>query len=130
MVVTPLYAGLLALWFVALSVRVVGQRQHNKVSLGDGGKTQLQRAIRGHANFSEYVPLALLLLGILELSRFPHHVLHGLGGTLLAARLLHGYALSFTGHFRFGRVAGAALTFFVLIVAGALCLYQAWLGVR
>jgi len=130
MVVTPLYAGMLALWFVALSVRVVGQRRHNKVSLGDGGKTQLQRAIRGHANFSEYVPLALLLLGILELSHFPRYVLHGLGATLLAARLLHGYALSFTGHFQFGRVAGAALTFLVLMVAGVLCLYQAWLGVQ
>lgn len=130
MVITALYAGLLALWFVALGVRVVDQRRRHKVSLGDGGSTQVQRAIRGHANFSEYVPLALLLLAILELSRFPHYVLHGLGATLLAARLLHGYALSFTNHFWFGRVAGAALTFLVLIVASALCIYQAFLGVR
>jgi len=130
MVITPLYAGLLALWFVILGMRVIGQRRQHKVSLGDGGTTMLQRAIRGHANFSEYVPLSLLLLGILELSRFPHYVLHGLGATLLAARLLHGYALSFTGHSRFGRVAGASLTFLVLIVAGVLCLYQAWLGVQ
>ena len=129
MVVTPLYAGLLALWFVALSVRVINRRGHYKVSLGDGGNTMLQRAIRGHANFSEYVPLALLLLGILELSRFPGYVLHGLGATLLAARLLHGYALSFTGHFRFGRMAGAALTFAVIAIAGVLCLYQAYLEV-
>jgi len=130
MAVTPLYAGLLALWFVALSVRVVDQRRRNKVSLGDGGKTMLQRAIRGHANFSEYVPLALVLLGVLELSRFPDYVLHALGATLLVGRLLHGYALSFTGHFRFGRMAGAALTFLVLVVAGALCLYQAWLSLN
>jgi hypothetical protein len=130
MVVTPLYAGLLALWFFVLGARVIDQRRRNKVSLGDGGNMMLQRAIRGHANFSEYVPLALLLLAILELSRFPLYVLHGLGATLLAARLLHGYAFSFTGHFPFGRMAGAALTFLVLMVAGALCLYQAWLGIR
>ena len=127
MIVTPLYAGLLALWFVVLSVRVVDQRRRNKVSLGDGGKTMLLRAIRGHANFSEYVPLALVLLAILELSSFSRYVLHGLGASLLAGRLLHGYALSFTGHFRFGRIAGAALTFMVVAVSGALCLYQAWL---
>ena len=130
MVVTPLYAGLLALWFVALSVRVVDQRRRNKVSLGDGGKTLLLRAIRGHANFSEYVPLALVLIGILELSGFPRYALHALGATLLVSRLLHGYALSFTGHFRFGRMAGAALTFAVLVVAGVLCLYQAWLSLN
>ena len=127
MTVTPLYAGLLALWFVALSVRVVDQRRRSRVSLGDGGKTPMQRAIRGHANFSEYVPLALLLLGVLELSGFPHYALHALGATLIVSRLLHGYALCFTAHFRFGRVAGAALTFLVLAVAGTLCLYQAWL---
>ncbi len=125
--VTPFYGGLLALWFVVLSVRVVRERRHNKISLGDGGNTQLQRAMRGHANFAEYVPLALLLIAVLELSRFPPYVLHGLGLTLLAARLLHGYALSFSAHFRFGRVAGAGLTFLVLLIAGVLCLYQATL---
>ncbi len=124
MSVTPLYAGLLALWFVVLGVKVVDERRRHKVGFGDGGKPPLQRAIRGHANFSEYVPLALLLLAVLELSRFPAYVLHGLGATLLAARLLHGYALSFTQHFPFGRVTGAALTFTVIAVAGALCLYQ------
>ena len=130
MIVTALYAGLLALWFVVLSLRVVDQRRRNKVSLGDGGKTMLLRAIRGHANFSEYVPLALVLLAILELSGYPRYVLHGLGATLLAGRLLHGYALSFTAHFRFGRVAGAALTFLVIAVSGVLCLWQVWTGIH
>ena len=46
MTVTPLYAGLLALWFVILGMRVIHQRRHSKVSLGDGGNPMLQRAIR------------------------------------------------------------------------------------
>jgi len=54
-------------------------------------------------------------------------VLHALGIGLLVARLLHGFALSFTQHFRFGRFYGAALTFLVLAVAAALCVWQ---GVR
>ncbi len=41
-------------------------------------------------------------------------MLHALGIALLAARLLHGYALSFTEKFPFGRIWGATLTFVVL----------------
>jgi len=126
--VTPLYAGLLALWFVALALRVIHQRRRAGVSLGDGGDASLQRAIRGHANFAEYVPLALIMMAMLELSRTSIYVLHALGATLLVARLLHGYALSFTAHFRFGRVWGAALTFAVLAIEAILCLYQGWRG--
>jgi uncharacterized membrane protein YecN with MAPEG domain len=128
MVVTPLYAGLLALWFLVLSVRVIAHRRSARVSLGDGGNADLQRAIRAHANFAEYVPLALLLLLLVELSRFSIYVVHALGITLLVARLFHGYALAFSREFVFGRAAGIALTFAVLIIEAVLCLYQAWRG--
>jgi uncharacterized membrane protein YecN with MAPEG domain len=98
------------------------------VSLGDGGNTPLQRSIRGHGNFCEYVPLALLLLAILEISRFSIYVLHALGFVLLIARVLHGYALSFTRDFQFGRYWGALLTFVVIIAEALMCLYQAYVG--
>jgi|SRR5215469_11283029 uncharacterized membrane protein YecN with MAPEG domain len=127
MFVTPLYAGLLALWFLVLSWRVI-QRRHGAASLGDGGDPALLRVVRGQANFAEYVPLALLLMGMLELSRYSIYVLHALGITLLIARLLHGYALSFTDSFRFGRFWGTALTFIVLASAAVLCVYQGILG--
>ena len=124
--VTPLYAALLALWFVVLSVYVTIHRQRKSVSLGDKGDAQLLRVIRSQANFSEYVPLALLLMLFLEMSHFSVYVLHALGIALLAGRLLHGYALSFTSGFEFGRVVGAVLTWGVLVVAALLCLYQGW----
>ena len=128
MVVTPLYAGLLALWFLVLSARVITTRRRAQVSLGDGGDVELQRAIRGHANFAEYVPLALLLLLVIELSRFSIYVVHALGILLLVARLLHGYALCFSRHSPFGRTWGFGLTAAVLIVEAVLCLYQTWRG--
>jgi hypothetical protein len=109
-------------------MRVITWRRKARVSLGDGGNPALQRAIRGHANFAEYVPLALLLLLILELSRFSIYVIHAIGLTLLVARLLHGYALSFTAEYKFGRYWGAVLTFVVIIVEAVLCLYQAYRG--
>ena len=128
MVVTPLYAGLLALWLMLLSLRVIDRRRSARVSLGDGGNSLLQRAIRGQANFIEYVPLALLMLAILELSKFSIYVLHAIGILLLVARVLHGYAFSFKRNFPFGRYWGALLTFVVIIAEALMCLYQAYLG--
>ena len=123
MIVTPIYAGLLALLFFVLSLRVVKLRGHG-ASLGDGGNPLLLRRIRAHGNFAEYVPFILLMMGMLELSHFSSYLLHALGITLLIARLLHGYALSFSERFKFGRFWGTALTFTLLFVCGALCLYQ------
>jgi uncharacterized membrane protein YecN with MAPEG domain len=125
--VTPLYAGLLALWFVVLSVRVVNVRRRG-ISFGDNGDVKITRLVRAQANFAEYVPLALLLMGFLEASRYSIYLLHGLGIALLVARLFHGFALSFGWQIRFGRVAGAALTFAVLLIEAVLCLYQGFHG--
>jgi uncharacterized membrane protein YecN with MAPEG domain len=123
MIVTPLYAGLLAILFFVLSIRVVKMRGTG-ISLGDGGNPAMLRRIRGHANFAEYVPLILLMMAMLELSKFSIYLLHALGITLLVARLLHGYALSFTEKFKFGRFWGTLLTYIVMVVAGVLCVYQ------
>lgn len=128
MMVTPLYASLLALWLLLLSVRVSQLRMEKHVMLGDGEDHALRRVIRGHANFTEYVPLALVLLVLLEVSRFSVYVLHLLGGLLLLGRVLHGYALCYTPEWRFGRFWGTILTLLVLVLAALLCLYQAGRG--
>ena len=127
MVVTPLYAGFLAMFFLILSWRVIQYRQRG-IPLGDGGDPKMLRRIRGHANFAEYVPLTLLMMGFLEVGHTSIYVLHALGIALLVARFLHGFALSFTDRFRFGRTWGAGLTFTVLGVCGVLCLLQAFRG--
>jgi uncharacterized membrane protein YecN with MAPEG domain len=125
MTVTPLYAGVLAFLYLVLSYRVVQMRGPGFPSLGDGGNDALMRRIRGHGNFAEYVPFLLLMIGILELGRLPTAWLHALGITLVVARVLHGYALSFTPGFKFGRFWGTVLTFLLLAACGGLCLYQA-----
>ena len=122
--ITALYAGSLALWFLVLSYCVVGRRRAG-ISLGDGDDPGMLRVVRGHANFAEYVPLALIMLAILELSGTSPLVLHGLGLALLAGRLLHGYALSFTQQFAFGRFWGTLLTYGVLVIEALLCLHLA-----
>jgi hypothetical protein len=114
MTTTALYAALLALLCCALSVRVVRLRLQLKTPLGDGGHPRLQRAIRAHANFVEYVPLGVLVLLLLELQGSAPWVLHGGGALLLLSRLLHAYGLSQTRERLAWRLAGMAGTFTVL----------------
>ena len=61
MSVTPIYGGLAALFFALLSFRVIQLRGVTKIGLGFEGDQGLQRAIRVHGNFAEYVPFVLLL---------------------------------------------------------------------
>jgi uncharacterized protein len=108
---TSLYAALLGLLFVALSLRVIRIRRDQGVALGDDGDARLQRAVRVHANFAEYTPLALVLIALLELGGATIWVVHGFGLALVAGRGLHAWGVSQTPEtFRF-RVLGMALTF-------------------
>ena len=120
--ITAFYAGLLGLLFFGLSIVVIRRRGTEKVSLGDGGKAVLERAIRAHGNFAEYVPLILILLGIMELNQVAVWRLHLLGGLLLVGRLLHAYCFTFTESFPPARVGGMALTFTALIIGALSCL--------
>lgn len=118
MTITLMYAGVLAIGFVLLSGRVVQKRTSGKINLGDGGDPEMLRRIRGHANFAEYVPLALVLIGLLEHSRLAPWAIHALGASLVMARALHGIALSYTEKWFIGRFVGTLLTFTILAVAG------------
>lgn len=121
--ITLVYGGALALWFFILSVRVIqGRFGAGSPSLGDGGNPAMLRRIRAHANFAEYVPLVLVLMGFLEISGVAAWGLHLIGAALLLGRLLHGYALAFTAQFAFGRTGGIVLTFASLLVAAGLAL--------
>lgn len=111
--ITLLYAALLGAWFLVLTVRVILSRRSAGVSLGSGEDRALERRIRAHGNFAEYVPIALLFMALLEINAAPVWLLHVLGGLLVAGRLLHGYALSFTSYSPL-RVPGMGLTLFAL----------------
>lgn len=115
--VTPLYAGLCAILLIALSLRVARLRGSLKVALGDGGERALQKAIRVQGNFVEYVPMALLLLFLLELSRqAPLWALHVLGAGLLLGRILHAIGLSTSAGLSLGRFVGTLLTFSMILI--------------
>lgn len=122
--VTALYTGILLVMLVFLSLFVVRGRWANKVSVGDGGNADMLKRMRTHANFIEYVPLALLGLYLLETTRHSAFILHALGIALVVARLLHAYGMNVRSP-NFGRAGGASLTLVVLLVE-AIMLIMVW----
>ncbi len=123
--VTPLYAaasGVLLVAFAAYISRLRGQLQ---VGLGDGGAKILQRAVRVHGNFAEFVPLALLLMLAAELQGAPPIVLHALGISLVAARIAHAVGVYKSSGTSPGRFLGTALTWTMILANGGVCVYYA-----
>ena len=126
--VTALYAGLLVPLFLVLSVRVILARRGAQVAVGDSGNAMLQRRARVQANFAEYAPLGLVLLGLAEgLGTWPL-VLHGLGLMLLAGRGMHAFGMSVVPERFVFRVSGMVLTLTMLAMAAAVCLVGALRG--
>ncbi len=115
--IVPLYAALLALLFVTLSVRTLRMRRRLQVAVGDGGSTEMLRAMRAHSNFAEYVPLALLLFFLAEQGGAGAVYLHGLCLSLLLGRLLHAYGVSQVDERYQFRVIGMVLTLTPLTAA-------------
>lgn len=123
MQITPLYAALLALFFLYLSFCVIRLRRTVLVGVGDGGDERLQRAIRVHGNFAEYVPFALLLIGMAELNGLGSVWVHLMGAVLLIGRALHAYGVSNPKEDLRIRIAGMVMTFTVLLVGAIVNLF-------
>ena len=111
--ITSLYASLSVLLIVRLTLSVIKLRRKNRISVGDGGNEELQLAIRTHANAVEYIPIALLLLLMLELNGAPNILIHVLGITLLIGRIIHAMGLPAKNLQK--RVLGMQITIFLLI---------------
>ena len=89
---TAIYAAILTFVYVKLTLNVINLRRQNEVSLGDGGREDLQQAIRSHGNFAEYVPLGLILLGCLEANHIHWTIVLLLGGVFTTGRLFYAKA--------------------------------------
>jgi uncharacterized protein len=126
LVITAVFASILALMFIKLSFDVIGFRRKNKVSLGAGGFDELERAIRAHGNFAEYVPFGLFLIGALELNGAPFELVAPLGVLLIAGRYFHAKGINEPPPEFTNRVLGMKLTFAALGLSALVNV--AWVG--
>ena len=118
-----LYAGLLGLLLIALSAQVVLARRRYRVRLGTGTEEGMHQAIRVQANFAEYVPFAVLLLVLAEITGLPVAAVHGAGILLVASRLLHAVGLAGSPGRSFGRFYGTAGTWLVIVALSLWLMY-------
>lgn len=113
--ITAVYASLLAILYIILSYRVAQRRMRFQVGLGTGQNTELERAVRIHGNFAEYVPLVLLLLAVFEAGGGPAWAVHVAGAGLLVARGLHALGLTQSSGRSPGRFAGVITTWLIML---------------
>ena len=106
---------MLAIIYVVLSVLVTRQRVKHRVPLGAGNSPALERAIRVHANFAEYVPVALVLMLVYELNTGRTRTVAIYGACLVAARVLHAMGLSYSHLPNPMRFIGTVLTWMIVI---------------
>ncbi|MBO9411269.1 MULTISPECIES: MAPEG family protein [unclassified Ruegeria] len=115
--ITPIYAALLAIIYVALSGWVISTRRSQKISYGDSGNSEMLKAVRTHSNFAEYAPFGLLLIAMVELQGTSGLLVNLLGLCLLSGRMLHAYGFGKTPQIVILRQLGMVLTFTALLVA-------------
>ena len=116
--ITSIYASLSALLIVRLTLSVIKLRRKNRIIVGDGENEELQLAIRTHGNAVEYIPIALLLLLMLELNGAPKILIHLLGATLLIGRIIH--AIGVPAKNLRKRILGMQITIYLLIALAIL----------
>lgn len=90
---TLLYAAILAIINLWLSWRAGKIRVSDKISIGDGGNDLLRTRMRAHANFNEYVPIALVLMALIEIQTGAVTGLWVLGAILVLARVAHPFGM-------------------------------------
>lgn len=122
--ITALYAGVLALILGALGYQVGSTRNRTGISILHGDDMDLAEKIRRHANFIENVPLALILMCVLELNGAGAGLLHGLGIALVLARIAHPLGLHHDNMRHPLRAIGAGVTFLVTAIAALAAIWQ------
>ena len=118
--VTALYAGLLGLLAVGLANQVLYVRLRAR-SLPEW---KADTVLRVQANFVENVPLALLLLLILELQHIPSLALHLFGGGLVFCRVAHAWGMSRNPGANYPRLIGAQGTFLLVSIMSVAAVFS------
>lgn len=113
--ITLTSAGAMALINVWLGFRVGQVRTSEKVSVGDGGNEAVIRRMRAHANFVEYAPFVLILIGLIEFTTGSATWLWIVAALFLLGRLAH--PIGMDGNTR-ARMAGTLVTLLTLAGLG------------
>jgi uncharacterized membrane protein YecN with MAPEG domain len=122
--ITGFYAAVLTLIVTFLGFQVGMKRLETGISILHGDDMSIAERIRRHANFTETVPLALILLAAIELNGASHGLLHALGLGLVVARVAHPMGLHHARMRHPLRFVGANGTLLVMLISAGVAVYQ------
>ncbi|MFT2215066.1 MAPEG family protein [Rhizobium giardinii] len=113
--ITSIFAAFFAVALVVLSFQISVQRLKVGDMIGESADEVLRRRIRAQGNFIEYVPLGVMLLGLVEVQVAPSVAVIAIGMILAIGRGLHAIGmLSASGPVRgFGMI----FTYLALLVS-------------
>ncbi|MBP9232498.1 MAG: MAPEG family protein [Phenylobacterium sp.] len=100
---------------MGLSIPVSMRRFSARVLLGDGRDKVLLARIRAQANFVEYVPVALIVVGLAEVNGAPTWLVWTCAVSLALGRAVHAFGM-LTGVRTKPRAAGMTLTWLSLVL--------------
>ena len=121
--ITSIFTAASAIALVTLSFPVSVRRSEVGEMAGDGSDETLRRRIRAQGNFTEYVPLGLVSLGMVEAHATRAWIVVSIGAALAVGRALHA-----TGMLRGSatvRGFGMLFTYLALLVAAGSLLVEA-----
>lgn len=120
------YVAALILLGVVLMFRVARFRHTEKIGIGDGGNREMMKRIRAHGNFSENAPFLVAILILLPMLGAREWLIHAIGVSAVAGRILHAIGLSRTSGYSFGRGTGMTLTLLALVLGALSLIVLAW----
>jgi uncharacterized membrane protein YecN with MAPEG domain len=91
--ITALTAAALALLLVFLSITTIRMRMKHGAAYGDAGQHDLNCAIRAHGNLTEYAPVGIILIALLESGGANPIALSIASAAFVGARLLNAIGL-------------------------------------
>jgi uncharacterized membrane protein YecN with MAPEG domain len=104
--ITLLYVSLLGLLQVTLAYKVGSSRLKTNTLLGDGNQSEVLQKVRAHGNLTEYVPIFLILLALIEMQGVALWKIHVL------ARIAHSYGMYISTESTPPRLIGILVTWF------------------
>lgn len=118
--VSAVFASVCAVLLIVLSYRVAMFRMRQKKGLGVTDDRDFAVAIRTQANFTEYAPIALILLAIGELNGVAVQLIYGVGMAFVLFRLFHAWGMTQgRGGAHPARLIGIVGTWLALLVIAA-----------
>ena len=118
--ITALYAGLLGL----LAILLANQVLYGRLRTGRIAEWKPDTLLRVQANFVEQVPLALILLLLLEVQGVQPMLVHAFGATLVVLRLAHAWGFSRDPGANYPRLIGAQGTFLLVSIISIAAIYS------